>query len=89
MTIESRERFADLCRNTDGLEADFRLDLALLLVAAEAHTELGDLDVFLARETARLDALAEQVPAHGRDDQLFTSPTVCTPTAPEPLHAHT
>jgi len=69
VTIESRERFADLCRNTDGLEADFRLDLALLLVAAEAHTELGDLDVFLARETARLDALAEQVPAHGRDDQ--------------------
>ncbi|MEI6229677.1 MAG: transglutaminase-like domain-containing protein [Actinomycetes bacterium] len=69
MTAESRERFADLCRSGSEHTADFRLDLALLLIAAEAQRELADLDVFLTRETSHLDALADRVPSHGRDDQ--------------------
>jgi len=69
MTSESRERFAELCRTHDSATGDFRLDVALLLIAAETQQELTNLDEFMSRETGRLDALASTVPAQGRDDQ--------------------
>jgi len=69
VTAQSRERFAELCRSSQGHDPEFRLDLALLLICVEARAEVGDLDTYLSHETDRLDALAEQVPSHGRDDQ--------------------
>lgn len=74
MSAASRERFADVVRlgGAAGDPADVRLDLALLLISAEALPDdmSGDtLDALLAHGLADLDALAERVPAEGRDDQ--------------------
>lgn len=66
MTTESRELFASLVR--PGHEDPFRLDLALLCIAAEAQQD-QHLKAFIERETARLDELADAVPADGRADQ--------------------
>ncbi|MGD9956568.1 MAG: transglutaminase family protein [Candidatus Nanopelagicales bacterium] len=74
MSAASRERFADVVRvgGAAGDPADVRLDLALLLISAEALPDdvSGDtLDALLAHGLAALDALAERVPDEGRDDQ--------------------
>jgi len=74
MGAASRERFADVVRvgGAAGDPADVRLDLALLLISAEALPDdvSGDtLDALLAHGLSDLDALAELVPAEGRDDQ--------------------
>lgn len=74
MSAASRERFADVVRvgGAAGDPADVRLDLALLLISAEALPDdvSGDtLDALLAHGLADLDALAEHVPDDGRDDQ--------------------
>ena len=74
MSAASRERFADVVRvgGAAGDPADVRLDLALLLISAEALPDdvSGDtLDALLAHGLAALVALAERVPDEGRDDQ--------------------
>lgn len=74
MSAASRERFADVVRvgGAAGDPDDVRLDLALLLISAEALPDdvSGDtLDALLAHGLADLDALAERVPTEGRDDQ--------------------
>ncbi len=75
MSAASRERFADVVRagGAAGDPADVRLDLALLLLSAEAMPDddvTGDsLDALIAHGLTALDALAEDVPDHGRDDQ--------------------
>ena len=74
MSAASRERFADVVRvgGAAGDPADVRLDLALLLISAEALPDdvSGDtLDALLAHGLSDLDALAERVPEQGRDDQ--------------------
>ncbi len=66
MTSESRERFVAEIQKTD-LET-IHLDVALLCVAIEAQQDPPGLAEFLDRETSRLDALADQVPADGRPD---------------------
>ena len=74
MSAASRERFADVVRagGAAGDPADVRLDLALLLLSAEALPEEAvsgsGLDRLVAHGLAELDALAEHVPAEGRDD---------------------
>lgn len=74
MSAASRERFAEVVRagGAAGDPADVRLDLALLLLSAEALPEDAvagsGLDALLARGLADLDALAADVPADGRDD---------------------
>ena len=74
MGAASRERFADVVRagGAAGDPADVRLDLALLLLSAEAvPDELvhgGGLEVLVTRGLAELDALAAEVPDTGRDD---------------------
>lgn len=71
MSDASRERFADVVRagGAAGDPADVRLDLALLLLSAEAMPDDGHgLDSVLARGLAELDALADDVPEEGRDD---------------------
>jgi regulator of sirC expression with transglutaminase-like and TPR domain len=67
MSQESREQFVAEVRQND--EWAIRLDRALICIAAEAHTDLGDVTAVLRRETNRLDALAERVPVDGRPDQ--------------------
>jgi regulator of sirC expression with transglutaminase-like and TPR domain len=74
MSAASRERFADVVRlgGAAGDPDDVRLDLALLLISAEALPDdvSGDtLETLLVRGVADLDALAEEVPTDGRDDQ--------------------
>ncbi len=75
MSAASRERFADVVRagGAAGDPADVRLDLALLLLSAEAMPDddvTGDsLDALIAHGLTALDELAEDVPDHGRDDQ--------------------
>jgi regulator of sirC expression with transglutaminase-like and TPR domain len=75
VSAASRERFADVVRvgGAAGDPADVRLDLALLLLAAETLPDeeaTGPaLDALLARGLADLDALAETVPAEGRPDE--------------------
>ena len=75
MSAASRERFADVVRagGAAGDPADVRLDLALLLLSAEAMPDddvTGDsLDALIAHGLTALDALAEDMPDHGRDDQ--------------------
>jgi hypothetical protein len=74
VSAASRERFADIVRagGAAGDPDDVRLDLALLLLSAEAlpDDEGGGagLDAVLARGLAELDALAAHVPGEGRDD---------------------
>lgn len=71
MSDASRERFADVVRagGAAGDPADVRLDLALLLLSAEAMPDDGHgLGSLLARGLAELDALADHVPEEGRDD---------------------
>ena len=74
MSAASRERFADIVRagGAAGDPDDVRLDLALLLLSAEAlpDDEIGGagLDALLARGLAELDTLAADVPGEGRDD---------------------
>lgn len=74
MSAASRERFADIVRagGAAGDPDDVRLDLALLLLSAEAlpDDEVGGdgLDTLLARGLAQLDTLAADVPEEGRDD---------------------
>jgi hypothetical protein len=74
VSAASRERFADVVRagGAAGDPDDVRLDLALLLLSAEAlpDDEGGGagLDAVLARGLAELDALAAHVPGEGRDD---------------------
>lgn len=63
MSHASRERFRDLAARTPD-----RLDLACLLIAAEAQDPGIDLDAFLDSGLAQLDALAETVAPVGRDD---------------------
>ncbi len=75
MSIASRERFGDVVRagGAAGDPADVRLDLALLLLSAEAlpddQVAGAGLDAMLAAGLTALDALAEDVPGEGRDDQ--------------------
>ncbi len=74
MSAASRERFADVVRagGADGDPDDVRLDLALLLISAEALPDdiSGEaLDTLVSDGLAALDALASDVPADGRDDQ--------------------
>ena len=74
MSVQSRERFADVVRvgGAAGDPLDVRLDLAALLLAAEAlPAEAGSgpvLDRYLADGLALLDRLAADVPDEGRDD---------------------
>jgi hypothetical protein len=71
VSAASRERFADVVRagGAAGDPADVRLDLALLLLSAEAMPDDGSgLDTLLAHGLAELDALAAHVPEAGRDD---------------------
>jgi hypothetical protein len=74
VSAASRERFADVVRagGAAGDPADVRLDLALLLLSAEAMPEEvasgTGLDRIVAHGLAELDALAGHVPAEGRDD---------------------
>lgn len=74
MSAASRERFADVVRagGAAGDPADVRLDLALLLLSAEALPEEAvsgaGLDRVVAHGLAELDVLAGHVPAEGRDD---------------------
>lgn len=74
MSAASRERFAEIVRlgGAAGDPADVRLDLALLLISAEALPDdvSGEtLEALLAHGVADLDSLAERVPDDGRDDQ--------------------
>lgn len=75
MSAASRERFADIVRagGAAGDPADVRLDLALLLLSAEAMPDddaSGDsLEALITHGLSALDALAEDVPEEGRDDQ--------------------
>lgn len=74
MSAASRERFADIVRvgGAAGDPADVRLDLALLMISAEALPDdvSGEaLDTLVAQGLTALDALAEEVPGEGRDDQ--------------------
>jgi len=75
----SRERFAEVVRagGAAGDPDDVRLDLALLLLSAEAMPDdevAGDrLDALLARGLGELDALAADVPQDGRDDLRLRS----------------
>ncbi len=75
MSAASRERFGEVVRagGAAGDPADVRLDLALLLLSAEALPQEAvsgaGLDTLLAQGLAVLDSLAEDVPAEGRDDQ--------------------
>jgi regulator of sirC expression with transglutaminase-like and TPR domain len=70
----SRERFADVVRagGAAGDPDDVRLDLALLLLSAEALSDDvlagSGLDDVVAGGLADLDALAAAVPEDGRDD---------------------
>ena len=79
MSAASRERFADVVRagGAAGDPDDVRLDLALLLLSAEALPDdavAGDgLDHLIARGLAELDALAAGVPGEGRDDLRLRS----------------
>ena len=79
MSAASRERFADVVRagGAAGDPDDVRLDLALLLLSAEALPDdavAGDgLDALTARGLAELDALAAGVPGEGRDDLRLRS----------------
>ncbi len=78
MSAASRERFADVVRlgGAAGDPDDVRLDLALLLISAEALPDdvSGDtLETLLMRGVSDLDALAEEVPTDGRDDQRLRS----------------
>ena len=74
MSAASRERFADVVRagGAAGDPDDVRLDLALLLISAEALPDdvlAGDgLDLLLRHGLTELDALASAVPHEGRDD---------------------
>ena len=74
MSAASRERFADIVRagGAAGDPADVRLDLALLLLSAEAlpddQVAGAGLDALVARGLAELDTLAADVPDEGRDD---------------------
>jgi regulator of sirC expression with transglutaminase-like and TPR domain len=75
VSAASRERFADVVRlgGAAGDPADVRLDLALLLVAAEALPDEEasgvQLESLLARGLADLDELAAGVPDEGRPDE--------------------
>jgi len=79
VSAASRERFADVVRagGAAGDPDDVRLDLALLLLSAEALPDdavAGDgLDALTARGLAELDALAAGVPGEGRDDLRLRS----------------
>jgi len=74
VSAASRERFADIVRagGAAGDPADVRLDLALLLLSAEAlpddQVAGAGLDALVARGLAELDTLAADVPDEGRDD---------------------
>ena len=74
MSAASRERFADIVRagGAAGDPDDVRLDLALLLLSAEAlpDDEVAGpgLDALIARGLDGLDTLAAGVPGEGRDD---------------------
>jgi regulator of sirC expression with transglutaminase-like and TPR domain len=74
VSASSRERFGEVVRagGAAGDPDDVRLDLALLLLAAEAlpddQVAGTGLDALLARGLAQLDQLAEAVPEEGRDD---------------------
>ncbi len=79
MSAASRERFADVVRagGAAGDPADVRLDLALLLLSAEAVPEEAasgaGLDRIVAHGLAELDVLAAHVPEEGRDDLRLRS----------------
>ncbi len=89
MSGASRERFADVVRvgGAAGDPADVRLDLALLLVAAEAlpdeEAEGPALETLLARGLADLDELAAAVPDEGRPDERLRSALVGFVGSPE------
>jgi hypothetical protein len=74
VSAASRERFAEVVRagGAAGDPADVRLDLALLLLSAEAMPDElvhgAGLESLLDRGLAELDTLAEAVPGAGRDD---------------------
>jgi hypothetical protein len=79
VSAASRERFADIVRagGAAGDPDDVRLDLALLLLSAEAlpDDEIAGvgLDGLIARGLADLDTLATLVPGDGRDDLRLRS----------------
>jgi hypothetical protein len=79
VSAASRERFADVVRagGAAGDPADVRLDLALLLLSAEAlpddQVAGAGLDSLIERGLAGLDALAADVPTEGRDDLRLRS----------------
>jgi regulator of sirC expression with transglutaminase-like and TPR domain len=74
VSAASRERFADVVRagGAAGDPDDVRLDLALLLLSAEALSDDESsgpgLDSLVASGVAELDMLAAHVPDEGRDD---------------------
>jgi hypothetical protein len=74
VSAASRERFADVVRagGAAGDPDDVRLDLALLLLSAEAAPDDAShgerLEALLQRGLGELDALAAAVPPDGRDD---------------------
>jgi len=75
----SRDRFAEVVRagGAAGDPDDVRLDLALLLLSAEAlpddQVAGAGLDLLLEQGLAGLDALADAVPPEGRDDLRLRS----------------
>lgn len=79
MSVQSRERFAAVVRagGAAGDPADVRLDLAALLLAAEAvpddETTGTALDHYLDEHLLALDRLASKVPDDGRDDERLRS----------------
>ncbi len=79
MSIASRERFAEVVRagGAAGDPDDVRLDVALLLLSAEAMTDQDvagpRLDILVDEGLAALDTLAAAVPPEGRDDLRLRS----------------
>ena len=79
MSRASRDRFAEVVRagGAAGDPDDVRLDLALLLLSAEAlpddQVAGAGLDLLLEQGLAGLDALADAVPPEGRDDLRLRS----------------
>jgi len=68
MSRESRDAFRDLMATTPE-----RLDLACLLIAAEALPTEGNVDAYLERGLDALDRLAEHVPDRGEPHERLRS----------------
>lgn len=68
MSRESRDAFRAVMADSPE-----RLDLAGLLIAAEALPTEGNVDAYLARGLTALDRLAEQVPDHGQPHERLAA----------------